>query len=198
MDYDYIKNQSGVPYIELDLKFPFDTVMAEILTMPQSLFTVHRSNTSHDWTQFVLYGLTYNETLSPWNDPNNTWTPEARHYMPQTIDWFEKHYPSNYFSKIKVACIKPGGSISEHTDGKEKGFQIGNRSTVNIAVNNPDGAEFHIANTVIPFKPGSAMLIDFGQLHSVVNNSSQDRFHLLVGQNDETDQFKQLVVDGYR
>lgn len=198
MDYNSIKTNDKLLFLELDLQFPHETAMHEILTMPEELFTLHRETISNGWYQFVIYGTSYDATQSSWNQLDNTWTPEALKYMPQTVNWFQTYYPSNSFSKIKLALLKPGGSISEHRDQIIKGFATGTNSTVNIAVNNPEGAIFHIADTIIPFKSGSAMLIDFGQFHSVVNNSSENRFHLLVGQKDETDQFKKLVVDSYR
>mgnify|MGYP003663232470 CR=1 FL=1 len=198
MNYDSIKTDTNIPFLELDLEFPHENVMDEILKVPKNLFITHRDDISNKWYQFVMYGTTFDGTRSSWEDLNNTWTAEALEHMPYTVEWFKNYYPSNNFSKIKVALIKPGGGINEHTDGNQKSFSIGNRSTVNIAVNNPTGAEFHIANTVIPFQPGSAMVIDFGQLHSVTNKSKIDRYHILVGQRDETDEFKTKVIESYQ
>jgi hypothetical protein len=198
MDYNSIKTNTNIPFLELDLEFPHDIAMNEILAIQPELFFTHRSVMSNNWSQFVLYGTNVNSTRSGWTVPDNTWTSKALELMPHTVKWFKSCYPSNEFSKIKVACIGPGGSIDPHDDGPGKGFTIGNRSTVNIAVNNPDGAEFHIAQTVIPFQPGSAMLIDFGMTHSVINKSNINRYHILVGQRDETEEFQTKVIESYQ
>ena len=198
MDYNSIKTNTHIPFLELDLGFPSAIAMKEILEIESELFFTHRSDMSNNWSQFVMYGTNVNGTRSAWDDQDTSWTPEALEKMPLTVEWFKNYYPSNQFSKIKVACIGPGGSIDPHDDGPGKGFTIGNRSTVNIAVNNPEGAEFHIAQTVIPFQPGSAMLIDFGMTHSVVNKSNINRYHILVGQRDETEEFQTKVIESYQ
>ena len=198
MNYESIKTDTNIPFLDLDLGFPYEIAMNEINEIESELFFTHRSDESNNWSQFVMYGTSVDGTTSPWHDPNTTWTPDALKKMPLTVEWFKNYYPSNEFSKIKIACIGPGGSIDPHVDGSAKGFTIGNRSTVNIAVNNPPGAEFHIAETIIPFKPGSAMLIDFGMTHSVINKSKINRYHILVGQRDETDEFKTKVIESYQ
>jgi hypothetical protein len=198
MDYNSIKTTSNLPYLELDLEFPYATAMYEISAMPVELFVEHRSDISNGWHQFVMYGTSSDGTRSNWNSPDNRWTKEALEYMPRTVKWFDMNYPSNKFSKIKVALIKPGGGINEHTDGNIKGFATGQNSTVNIAVNNPEGARFHIADTFIPFVAGSSMLIDFSQPHRVVNKSQHNRYHILVGQTDETEEFKTKVIESYQ
>ena len=198
MDYNSIKTDTNIPFLELDLEFPHQRVMDEILKVPTNLFVTHKDYMSNKWYQFVMYGTSFDGTRSSWHDQETSWTPEALERMPLTVEWFKNHYPSNKFSKIKVACIEPGGSIDPHDDGPGRGFTIGNRSTVNIAVNNPEGAEFHIAQTVIPFQPGSAMLIDFGMTHSVINKSKINRYHILVGQRDETEEFQTKVIESYQ
>lgn len=198
MDYNSIKTASNLPYLELDLQFPYAVAMQEILAMPQDLFVQHRNDISKEWYQFVVYGTAFDATRSQWNDRENTWTQEALEHMPRTVEWFQNYYPGESFTKIKVALIRPGGSIKEHTDGNIKGFATGQNSVLNIAANNPLGAEFHIEGTVIPFSPGSAMLIDFSKPHSVVNNSTIDRYHILIGHTDETDEFKAKVTESYQ
>jgi len=198
MDYNSIKTTSNLPFLELDLQFPYETAMQEILKMPKDLFVQHRNDISKEWYQFVIYGTAFHATRSQWNDNKNTWTQEALEHMPRTVEWFQSYYPGESFTKIKVALIKPGGSIKEHTDGNIKGFATGQNSVLNIAANNPLGAEFHIEDTVIPFSPGSAMLIDFSRPHSVVNNSTIDRYHILIGHTDETDEFKAKVIESYQ
>ena len=198
MDYNSIKTTSNLPFLELDLQFPYETAMQEILAMPKDLFVEHKNDMSEEWYQFVMFGISFAETRSDWNHPDNTWISEALEHMPRTVEWFKNFYPSNNFSKIKLALLKPGGRINEHSDGNIKGFASGQNSVLNIAVNNPDGAEFHIDDTIIPFRAGSAMLIDFSKSHSVVNKSTSDRYHILIGHTDETDEFKTKVIESYQ
>jgi len=197
MDYNSIKTNSGLPFLELDLQFPYETAMQEILAMPKDLFVEHKNDMSKAWYQFVMYGISFAETRSDWNHPDNTWTPEALEHMPCTVEWFKNYYPSNKFSKIKLALLKPGGRIDEHSDGNIKGFASGQNSVLNIAANNPDGAEFHIEDTIIPFQDGSAMLIDFSKPHRLENKSKIDRYHILIGHTDETYEFKTKVIESY-
>ena len=201
MNYEFIKNESGVPFLELDLNFPHEIAMQEILQIPRDMFTGHRTTMSKNWFQFVIFGQNYNKTHVTWDPNNSNFTHEALKFMPKTVEWFKKFYPSNSLSGIKLALLAPNGKIDKHRDRSKNGksgLQIGNRSTVNIAVNNPAGAEFFIADTTIPFQAGSCMFIDFGQEHYLTNTSEFDRFHILVGQRDETDEFKHLVEQSYK
>jgi len=197
MDYEFIKKESGLPFVELDLNFPYETIMEEILKIPSNMFTLHRPDMSKKWLQFIIFGKKYNNTRGVWNN-NSTYTTEGLKFMPKTVEWFDRFYPSNSFVGIKLALLGPGGKIDKHRDGPEDRWIIGKSSTVNIAVNNPIGAEFHIANTVIPFKPGSCMFINFSKDHYLINESNENRYHFLVGHNDETEEFKQLVIEGFK
>jgi len=48
----------------------------------------------------------------------------------------------------------------------------------------------------VPFKPGSAMLLDVGNEHAYINESTIDRYHIIV-HGIKTKKYEELVVRSY-
>ena len=49
----------------------------------------------------------------------------------------------------------------------------------------------------IPFSPGDAYWLDISNNHAVVNNSDQPRWHIIVHQKLDNEDFKSMVVRSY-
>ena len=72
--------------------------------------------------------------------------------------------------------LDPGGYISLHKD-----TDIKRLDPVNIAITQPDGCDFIVEhNGIVPFRAGTAMWLDISNRHTVINNSNEPRYHLIV------------------
>ena len=48
----------------------------------------------------------------------------------------------------------------------------------------------------VPFEAGKAMMLDVSNIHAYVNNSKEDRYHIIV-HGIRSKQFEKLVEDSY-
>ena len=200
MNYESIrKNPDNYPYFVLDVPvFPHEQALKEAKNLPINLYYAHRINPNRrqDIYQFSIFGKQCNGKAS-FSDTDNYFTDEARTYLPTIVDYYENVFPQNY-TAIRLASLKAGGSILPHIDNKQKGFFTPGRSSFNTAINMPKGVVWNIGKTTIPFRAGESNAIDFSIEHSVINNSTEDRYHLLIGVFNESTEFKRIVEDSYR
>ena len=76
--------------------------------------------------------------------------------------------------------LNPGGLINIHND---IGFKV---KPINIAINHPDDCNMYMWNEYmefigkVPWKEGKAFEMDLDLNHMVVNNSSINRYHIIV------------------
>lgn len=77
------------------------------------------------------------------------------------------------FRRIQIHFLDPHGEIPLHQDMPDSDFGH------NIAITQPDGCEFRVLGTVIPFKAGDYFKVQTGSPHSVHNNSDELRIHIL-------------------
>jgi hypothetical protein len=72
--------------------------------------------------------------------------------------------------------LKPGGYIMPHVDGPGKIF-----GPVNLPLTQPQGCRFVFKDIgTVPFKPGHGFMLDIGREHCVVNESNEDRYHIII------------------
>lgn len=193
---EWIQKQSGLPWLPLDIDIPSQTILNEIQNI-KHLLTDHRDEYAEHsgWSSFCIHGKAYNATREDehYNDTRpHIWTPEAVELMPQTINFFKK-WPALGFRRLRVMRLAPGGWISAHSDTKIKSLV-----PINIAITQPHGCNFVMEHHgLVPFDIGTAMLLDVSNLHTVFNNSDQDRWHLIVHQQFNQD-FDNLVAKSYK
>ena len=89
---------------------------------------------------------------------------------------------SNYF-EIKdytalIVNLKPKGMIDTHTDGGSRYFQLGHRLHIPIKTN--ENVFFTVGNMRENMKIGTIYEIDNLNSHSVENNSTENRIHLIM------------------
>jgi hypothetical protein len=193
---EWIRNESGLPWLPLSMEIPAQTILSEIQNI-KHLLTAHRDDYAEHsgWSSFCLHGKAYNATREDeyYNDDRPyMWTPEAVELMPQSIDFFKQQWPAKNFDRLRVMRLAPGGWISVHRD-------VSTRSLwpINIAITQPEECVFLMErHGPIPFKSGTAFFLDVSNLHTVFNNSDQDRWHIIVHQ-QFTQEFDNLVANSY-
>jgi hypothetical protein len=197
-DFEWIKKHSGLPWLQLDLDVPTETILQEIPNI-EHLLCNHRDseyNEHQGWKSFCIHGKSYDATRedSYYNDDRpHGWTTQAKTLMPNTVKYFSTSWPGSKFSRLRVMLLDPGGYVSMHTDTK-----ISQLTAINIAVTQPDGCQFVMERQgTVPFSPGTAFWLDLSNNHAVFNNSKQARWHIIVHQQFD-ENFQNIVVNSYK
>lgn len=197
-NFDWIMNHSGLPWLHLDVSAPHETILNEIKNI-ESLLVDHRDDYGEHrgWKSFCIHGKSYNATREEsYYDDNRpyVWTDEAQIGMPLTVNYFANVWPGSEFRRIRVMLLEPGGYVSIHQD-----YKISKLTAINIAITQPSECKFVMANHgTVPFSPGQAFWLDISNQHTVINNSDQPRWHIIVHHQSFDDNFQNLVVKSYK
>jgi hypothetical protein len=195
--FDWIKNQSGLPWLQLGVEIPFKEILNELESI-QSLLVSHRDGYGEHsgWKSFCIHGKSFDATREDehYNDSRpHIWTPEAKQYLPKTVEYFIK-WPSFDFTRLRVMLLEPGGYVSIHSDSNKSALM-----PVNIAITQPLECNFVMKDHgTVPFSAGSAFWLDVSNMHTVFNNSDQLRWHIIVHQSFDNVEFQQMVVNSYK
>lgn len=93
-----------------------------------------------------------------------------------------------HLGRVMISRVRPGGSIPLHSDRippAEEAFPDRIPPAVyferyHVALQSAPGTQFISGEESVYMAPGEAWWFDNQQLHSVVNNSAEDRIHLIV------------------
>ena len=196
-DFNWIMQNSGLPWLRLDIGIPYQTMLSEIQNI-EALLVDHRDDYGEHcgWKSFCIHGKSYDATReeSHYNDDRPyVWTAEAQEGMPLTVDYFANIWPGQQFKRVRVMLLEPGGYISIHQDSN-----ISKLTAINIAITQPAECKFVMANHgVVPFKQGQAFWLDLSNQHMVINNSDQARWHIIVHQSFD-ENFKIMALNSYK
>jgi hypothetical protein len=197
---NWILQKSKLNCLKLNIDIPIDQIEKEITSIPDELFVDHRDESyeaNRGWKSFVLYGKSYDATRESefYNDDRSMiWTPEALKYCTQTVSYFQNFWPCKDFDRIRVMLLSPNGIINLHRDHSPPG----SLAAVNIAITQPPGCEFYLDNYgVIPFEAGTAFMVNVSNYHTVINDSNENRYHIIVHQNNISNDLANLVKVSY-
>jgi hypothetical protein len=197
-DFEWIRQQSGLPWLRLTIDIPHETILKE-LDAVQSLLVSHRDDYGeHEgWKSCCIHGKSFNATREDdyYNDSRPyVWTPEAKQHLPQTVNYFCTQWPKTTFARVRAMLLEPGGYVSIHSDYPDSKLM-----PINIAITQPAECDFVMEqHGIVPFKPGQAFWLDISNRHTVFNNSNQLRWHLIVHQSFDNVEFQNLVVNSYQ
>lgn len=184
--YDDQNLRTEIPYIPAALspKWPTPKNMIKLLKEAQQFrnhFIPHRQGGgSEGWESLTLYGLssTHIAAHSKYGEDNfsekNKWTDMAE-YCPNIVNYIKK---LNYkkLSRVRIMKLVGSGYIVPHTDRSK---YVG--GALNIALNNPTGCKFYVEGKgYLPFDKSFAIYPNTGYVHSVYNESDEDRYHIIV------------------
>ena len=92
------------------------------------------------------------------------------------ITKLENYYSGTCISALFAKLI-PGGTIPEHIDYTDR-LELVHRCHIPIKL--PSNVDFIVRGEKIPFKVGTVYEISNQDVHSVTNNSNEDRIHLIL------------------
>jgi hypothetical protein len=190
---------NNVQCLQLDMDIPFDLIANEIQAIPDNFFVAHRDTyeSNAGWKSFVLHGKSYDATRETEYYTDNrplVWTQEAETYCPDTVKFFKHSWPSTDFERVRVMLLEPHSIINLHNDpGSPDEFW-----PVNIAITQPSDCNFYLDKFgIVPFTPGSAFLINVGNMHTVINDSDQKRYHIIVHHKKTNKKFDKIIERSY-
>ena len=186
------------PFIELPVTFDHKACLNEASALLDK-FVVHRnydqsSETTGKWKSLGINALdgdsskTLNHPSYGVTEPQYSLTEVARQ-CPETFAFLESITDLSRCQRVRFMLLEPGAKISPHSDSLTKDMTE-TTLAVNIALNMPEGCEFwsslnsdgskNAYSSKLPMKDGSLFLFNNSQFHSVQNNSSVARIHIII------------------
>lgn len=187
--------ESDARYLKLDIPFDHKLMLAEAQALRHRFIPHRYDESSHrGWASLSLYGLHESKTEN-WDEygyasgadaaKDFVWTDAAKE-CPTIMNFLLNSFPCKKYGRVRLMLLEPGGWIGMHSDGKMKFVE-----NVNVALNNPLGCKWLWNNgQELIMAPGSMYAMNLSYQHSVVNESDEDRFHLIIAKHDSTDEWK--------
>lgn len=180
--WDWLAEDTTVPYVKLDMHIPWEDIYAEALAIKDKCIVHREDEGGGTWKSICIHGVDA-EYTNDWmyydgkfeQEPEYKWTWVADQ-CPITKQFFENTFPYKSYKRLRFMWVEPGGYILPHQDNQERCL-----NPINISIYNPKDCEFRYKNYgSIPFTNGSAFLIDVGQPHAVWNRSTEARLHIIA------------------
>ena len=190
---------SDAKYLKLDIPVPHLAMLKEAQALKHR-FTEHRSynEDSHSgWRSLALYGLAEDKHDS-WQDygyanaveaaKDFIWTPAA-YECPTIMDFLQNTFPCKRYGRVRLMLVEAGGWIALHSDTKYRLLE-----NINLPLSNPQGCIWRWGDGGDLFmEPGIPYAMNISYEHSVINNSNEDRFHMIIARHDSTDEWRRLI-----
>ena len=189
---------SDAKYLKIDLIFNLEGVAEEAKRLKERYYTHRDGDYDHKgWKSLTLHGLDENKT-GHWKDygysssleayQDMRWTDVAKE-CPNTMNFLMNNYPCNYFGRVRFMLLEANGHIGQHIDSRASILE-----NTNISLINPKECTWQWGDgETLNMDSGNSYLMNIHNSHGVINNSNQDRFHLIIHRFDCTPQWKNLV-----
>ena len=202
--FSWIINESKLPWLELDIKVPHNEMLQEAISL-KDRFVAHRDQDGiggyrhKGWQSLCIHGISAEKTnhYEQYGYNSNYTTPyqwtDIIDRCPITYKFFKDVFPYKSYFRLRYMLLEPGGFITPHNDSDESKL-----SPINIALNHPKGCKMKMKEHkgYVPFKSGSAMMLDVSNIHAYVNDSEEERYHIIV-HGIKTKEFEELVERSY-
>mgnify|MGYP000285197424 FL=1 len=186
---------SNSKYLKLDIELPYEKMLEEAKNLREYFIPYRLNDSNCSWHSLPLVGLGKDKPYS-WESYANSareaaektvWT-DWCDYCPVTTDWLKNTYPSSLYGRTRFMLLEAGGYIDFH---KDMDYSV--LAAVNISLNNPKNCKWHWKDgETLEFSPGDAYAMNLSYEHSIINDSEEDRYHLIVHNYDFTSECKEL------
>ena len=197
-------DDSNWPYLPIDLpNADYKSMFKEALQV-KDLLVEHRDSESHKgWSSVCVHGEAYNRTRA-WNDYEDNQGKTEKDikygYCKEVVDRcpiiynFISSLPFTNLARVRIMYLEAGGYILPHNDRSWNKL-----NPLNIGLNQPEGCIFRMKDKGdVPFPVnGGACLVDISNVHSVWNNSSTPRVHIIV-HGTQLEPFNKMVYDSIK
>jgi len=203
-DFNWIVNESNLPWLDLKIDIPHEEMLEEAINL-KDRFVKHRDEDfaggyrHKGWRSLCIHGIDAEKTnhFDQYGYASNQeapykWT-DIVDRCPVTYNYFKDVFPYKKYFRLRYMLLEPGGYITPHNDSDTSKL-----SPINIALNHPKGCKMKMKDHegYVPFKPGSVVMLDVSNTHAYINNSDEDRYHIIV-HGVRSKEFEQLVEKSY-
>jgi hypothetical protein len=143
----------------------------KIDTTRQKVYVVHR------FTETIRLRHVKNLDFNNFKFVNYEAFEHYKPYIDQYLKVLSNHFEIKDYTAL-IVNLKPKGIIDTHTDGGSRYFQLGHRLHIPIKTN--ENVFFTVGNMRENMKVGKMYEIDNLNSHSVENNSTENRIHLIM------------------
>lgn len=159
--------------------------LVETLAAKPELWNANTLRTAHPasphqqaddiWLRFNAIPATPSEwdELESINYPALEQLPEAE----KLIRWLADRVSSERIGRVLITRLKPGGRITAHRDTEQ---HAGYYERFHIVLQSNDHCIFHCGDDALVMKPGECWAFNNQLEHSVENNGTTERVHLIV------------------
>lgn len=178
----WIFNKCTAPWLRLLIDAPYKDMLNEAISLKHR-FVTHREGDGRGWRSLCIHGISAEHTDS-WKSYGYTdesqvhydWTDIKDHAL-VTVEFFKNKFPYKTYDRLRFMLIEPGGYIMPHSDNANNNLA----AAVNISLNNPIDCRLTTELGTVPYSDqGSTFIFNNHYMHAVVNDSDQDRFHIIV------------------
>jgi len=184
------------PFVDLGIEFDHAGAFAEATALLDR-FVVYQSDPSYGvtgWRGLALQALdgdatrvaTTDDDAGIYQDQSRYRLTDVAEHCPITMELLERMFVLDQCRTVSFLLLEPGARITVHVDGVGPPVM----RSVNVALNmpaecrlviesNPDGSDNPYTRTV-PFRDGSAFLMNVAKYHYVVNDSAVPRIHVVA------------------
>ena len=149
------------------------------------LYVHHRAGASQGWQSLCIHGLSsvHTDHHPYYGFPDRETAPyrwtDIADWCPTITKFFKQTFDYDQYARIRIMKLCAGGYIHPHQDVED--ITEARLGPINIALNNPDECKFYMKDIgYLPFKQGRVIKLNLYNQHCVMNNSDQDRYHLIV------------------
>jgi hypothetical protein len=192
--------QSDGRYLKLNIPLPYEDMCKEAFALIDK-FTPHRSGEySHKgWESLTIHGLGWDkhENYDAYGykkgkdaSKDMIWT-EIADLCPITTKWLKDVFPCKRYGRVRFMLLRAGGFITLHNDSSIKLIE-----NINVALNNPEGCKWTWEDgEELIMEPGGVYAMNLHYGHELINNSNQDRMHMIIARHDVQDGWKDLMAE---
>jgi hypothetical protein len=180
---DWIRTQTGLPWLMLDFKCPWKDILPEIKQMTE--WIPYRNESGNNWSSLALHGIDgdYKKVYHTDNNVKYDWTSIAGQ-CPVTKDFLQNNAGIKSHERTRFMKIDPGGSIFLHHDRDDQNGpltrDIMRLGILHFAIQHPKGCDFTMPHWGdIPIKNGSTWFFSNVWEHTIVNNGDKPRYHII-------------------
>jgi hypothetical protein len=180
---NWIRTQTGLPWLMLDFKCPWKDILLEAKRMTE--WISYRLESGNNWSSLALHGIEgdYKKVYHTDDNVKYDWTSIADQ-CPITKDFLQNNAGIISHERTRFMKIDPGGSINLHHDRDDQNGpltrDIMRLGILHFAIQHPNGCDFTMPHWGdIPIKNGSTWFFSNVWEHTVVNNSDKPRIHII-------------------
>ena len=194
-DAEYDLHLCLVPYIDLELDFDHQAMLAEVVAIDDEFLDEEQQGLEDrhagGWASITLRNRGGVDGVRIYSEAQGqlsgdyAFTPLAER-CPMLRAFVEDLVDLEQCSDVHVLRLAPGGFVVPHADDPSRPVS----SSISVALNMPEGCRFMIGlgkggaevpgSHEIPFEAGSGFIVNPSKVHAVENNSQEARYHLIV------------------